>query len=154
MFSQMRDEQVKTKRTNALLVVGLLTATMSIAILYFLETGKGRSGKGVSALDASRDLFHFRDIPASASDVDYDSSIRSTRVEFIIDEREFLKWCEMHHWRPNEIVKPTIFSRAAGGGMAIIAKGLEFSVRNESGATISGVFDRTKGRASVSFLLD
>lgn len=76
---------------------GLLMATF--VILCCSTGGFHQSGRGVAAVDANRRLLYPFDLPPSATDVNFETWVKSSIADFRIGEEDFVLWCRRHGWK-------------------------------------------------------
>lgn len=132
----------------------LIAAALGLLSLPGSSIGgsKERSGRGKSPEEVKGQLYQKIDFPRGATDVNFRSTLRVTRLDFKVAEADALAWIRDHEWKPRPVTEddPTGYTLDNGETRdSLVYHGFRFDSQQECG--LAGVFDRDAGRMSVSY---
>jgi hypothetical protein len=108
-------------------------------------------GQGVSSDEANQMLWTNL-VPASATDVWFESSYFATKTDCKLDEAEFLDWCHRKDWQPKPISEKKYVYIDRLKDVATVESGFVFDAKyGNAGRGSSGIYDATAGRAYVLY---
>lgn len=127
-----------------------------IALIAILVFGfRARTEIGVTADRANQRIHHKLELPPTASDIDYYSTVSAYSIaEFSIARDDFTSWAQSRGWTLTEVSQDniTMFRHAVtdAAESTLIESGLSFDAMNGDFG-FSGSYNDATGRASVSF---
>jgi hypothetical protein len=142
--------------TRPVLLASLLIAGAAFGLLVLdgssFEGPRERSGRGKSPEEVKGQLYQKIDFPRGASDVNFRSTVRVTRLDFKVAEADALAWIRDHQWKPRPVTEddPTGYTLDNGESRdPLVYHGFRFDSQQQCG--LAGVFDRDAERMSVSY---
>jgi hypothetical protein len=132
-----------------LILVAVFSVFSALATHYFATT----RGRAVTAAQANRRLWNCS-VPLTATDVWFQTSYRSTKVDFKTDEQSFREWCSINRWKLQPVASVFHHGVTAQNGEAVnVSSGLFFKETSQANPAIQcyGVYDAATSRAFLIF---
>jgi hypothetical protein len=127
---------------------------VGILSTFVVTGGCEESGDGVSPEEANGRIHQKLNIPTSAKDVNFVSTVWASWADFSISEPEFRSWCLLRRWDVIPIPAESALSFQSVVDRELrprtVDDGLSFSAMNGD-LGYSGVFDRKLQRACIWF---
>lgn len=157
MLPPVREVQIHARHLGAELMKRrpiLLAAAVVASLLAIAFSGlRTRSQYGVDAATANSKIHQRFEIPASATDVDFATNVRSSHADFAISQDVFLDWVNRHEWRLRSVSaeEPCWFAPVDGAVEPyFFAEGFTFDGM-DGNVGYTGGFDAEKQRAWIVF---
>lgn len=148
---------IRSEFTDARSCTGCLLTAVCFPILWMaclpvLSWLVSYKATGITFKEASESISLIA-LPATATDIDVHKLLYETcSVDFSIDEREFVDWCESNGWTLEPILV-SMQSWSSQGEPVEIDSGYRFSGGSEEEIMVLGQYDSNRGRVFCSAFL-
>ncbi|TWU05447.1 hypothetical protein [Allorhodopirellula heiligendammensis] len=131
----------------------ILTVVGICGLIWLVNGLRTRNGHGVDAGTANSRIHQRFEIPADAKDVNYASTVWSSRADFSISKASFLKWVDKRRWKLEEVRNGKHLFIPADSSLdsKMMSSGYVFDGMDGDVGYV-GVYDDDLGRASVSYM--